>query len=150
MTHDPTSGPEHAWAARRAAAQHRRSIRFNALAHALSQGRTPQQAVEQANFPSLDTARKQLRAHGQHGLANQLNIRNRGGSPVTRNDTDMDRIEDFEFCLNTGEWPERAWKRANFVSADEAREVFESRGRFDLAHRLVIEPVTTEEDLVWV
>lgn len=150
MNSDKPHRQENAWAARRAATAHRRMIRFNALAHALSQGHTPTNAAHHAGFPSLRRAQKQLRRHGEHGLADQLLTNARGDGPVTRNDTDMDRIEDFEFCVNTGEWPERAWRRANFTNENEARTVFEQHGRFDLARRLTPEPIVSFEDPIWV
>ena len=55
------------------------------------------------------------------------------------------QIEDIEFLLDRGEHPERAAHRCGFTSAEGAEKLLRKWGRSDLASRLTIPPLDTDE-----
>lgn len=124
------------------AAEHRRdqaTRRLTALSnYVFGEGFLPDVAAAAAGYKNRFTAYNSARHAGRHELANALTL------PTTA-ERRAAQIEDLEFLLSVGEYPERAAHRCGFVSADSARRLLRKWGHPDLASRLVL-PALDDED----
>ena len=110
--------------------------------YVFGEGFLPDVAAVAAGFPHRPAALKAARHSGRPELAAALRL------PTTA-ERRAAQIEDVEFLLDAGEWPERAVKRCGFTNLDSAIDLIRRWGRHDLAMRLYAltrEPETDEWD----
>ena len=122
-----------------------RQQKFAALARALDRGLPPEDACLEAGYPNASYARRRLRAYGAEALAART-YESRPANAPQKETPDMARIEDLEFCLDTGEWPGRAIIRAGYATVAEAVSSAIAAGRDDLARRVTFDPLASEWD----
>ena len=106
--------------------------------YVFGEGFLPDVAAVAAGFPHRRAALKAARHSGRPELAAALRL------PTTA-EKRAAQIEDIEFLLDRGEHPERAAHRCGFTSAEGAEKLLRKWGRSDLASRLTIPPLDTDE-----
>ena len=106
--------------------------------YVFGEGFLPDVAAVAAGFPHRAAALKAARHAGRPELSAALQL----PSPAERRAA---QIEDIEFLLDHGEDPERAAHRCGFTSAEGAEKLLRKWGRSDLASRLTIPPLDTDE-----
>ena len=112
--------------ARSAAVQQRL---VNLANYVFGEGFLPDVAAVAAGFPHRAAALRAARGAGRPELAYALRL------PTTA-EKRAAQIEDLEFLLDRGEWPERAVKRCGFTNLDTAINLIRRWGYNDLAMRL--------------
>lgn len=94
------------------------------------EGFLPEIAATAAGYTDRHAAIRAARKAGRPELANSLKL-------PTSTQIMQNRIEDLEFCLDHGEHPERAIRRAGFMHGiQEAQARLRQAGRHDLSARL--------------
>ena len=97
--------------------------------YVFGEGFLPDVAAVAAGFPHRSAALRAARGAGRPELAYALRL------PTTA-ERRAAQIEDLEFLLDRGEWPERAVKRCGFATLDSTIDVIRRWGYNDLAMRL--------------
>lgn len=126
------------------AAEHRRdqaTRRLTTLAnYVFGEGFLPDVAAAAAGFPHRTAALHAAKHADRTELANALKL------PTTA-ERRAAQIEDLEFLLSVGEYPERAATRCGFQNVDSAWSLLRKWGRPDLATQLLAAmPLLDTED----
>ena len=114
----------------------------NLANYVFGEGFLPDVAAVAAGFPHRSAALRAARGAGRPELAYALRL------PTTA-ERRAAQIEDLEFLLDRGEWPERAVKRCGFTTLDSTIDVIRRWGYNDLAtrlHTLATQYTVDEED----
>ena len=101
----------------------------NLANYVFGEGFLPDVAAVAAGFPHRAAALKAAQHAGRSALADALRL----PTPAEKRAA---QIEDIEFLLDRGEWPERAVKRCGFATLDSAITQTRRWGRNDLSMRL--------------
>lgn len=97
--------------------------------YVFGEGFLPEVAASAAGYKNRAAAHRAARHAGRPELAAAL----QRPTPAERRAA---QIEDLEFLLDRGEWPERAVKRCGFTTLDSAINMIRRWGHNDLATRL--------------
>ena len=101
----------------------------NLANYVFGEGFLPDVAAVAAGFPHRAAALKAAQHAGRNALAAALRL----PTPAEKRAA---QIEDLEFLLDRGEWPERAVKRCGFTNLDTAINLIRRWGYNDLSMRL--------------
>ena len=116
------------------AAEHRRDQATRRLAtlsnYVFGEGFLPDVAAAAAGYKNRAAAYRSARHAGRPELAAALRL-------PTTTERRAAQIEDLEFLLSVGEYPERAVVRCGFQSVVSARKLLHKWGRPDLAAQLL-------------
>ena len=109
--------------------------------YVFGEGFLPDIAAVAAGFPHRTAALKAARHAERYELADALR-------PPTTTERRAAQIEDLEFLLSVGEYPERAATRCGFQNVDNAWSLLRKWGRPDLATQLLaaMPPLDTEDE----
>ena len=109
--------------------------------YVFGEGFLPDVAAVAAGFPHRTAALHAAKHAGRPELADALKL-------PTTTERRAAQIEDLEFLLSVGEYPERAVARCGFQNVDSAWSLLRKWGRADLAAQLLaaMPPLDTEDE----